>query len=39
MLATTDEVVRARLDAFRAAQTQAVLDDPFFDGHPQAGEA
>ncbi|MFT2722051.1 5-(carboxyamino)imidazole ribonucleotide mutase [Deinococcus sp. A31D244] len=39
MLATTDEVVRARLDTFRAAQTQAVLDDPFFDGHPQAGEA
>ncbi|MFC6749145.1 5-(carboxyamino)imidazole ribonucleotide mutase [Deinococcus aquaticus] len=39
MLATTDETVRARLDAFRAAQTQAVLDDPFFDGHPQAGEA
>ncbi|GGN39768.1 N5-carboxyaminoimidazole ribonucleotide mutase [Deinococcus daejeonensis] len=39
MLATTDEAVRARLDALRAAQTQSVLDDPFFDGHPQAGEA
>jgi len=39
MLATTDGAVRARLDAFRAAQTQGVLDDPFFDGHPQAGEA
>ena len=37
VLATTDEVVRTRLDAFRAAQTQAVLDDPFFDGQPQAG--
>ncbi|GAA5440841.1 5-(carboxyamino)imidazole ribonucleotide mutase [Deinococcus caeni] len=39
MLATTDEAVRARLDAFRTAQTQGVLDDPHFDGHPQAGEA
>ncbi|MVN85703.1 5-(carboxyamino)imidazole ribonucleotide mutase [Deinococcus sp. HMF7620] len=39
LLATTDEAVRARLDAFRAAQTQAVLDDPFFEGHPQAGTA
>ncbi|WP_291431757.1 5-(carboxyamino)imidazole ribonucleotide mutase [Deinococcus sp.] len=39
MLATTDDQVRARLDAFRTAQTQAVLNDPFFDGHPQAGEA
>lgn len=37
LLATTDEGVRARLDAFRAAQTQAVLDNPHFDGHPQAG--
>ncbi|WP_199776954.1 5-(carboxyamino)imidazole ribonucleotide mutase [Deinococcus sp. NW-56] len=37
LLATTDPEVRARLDAFRAAQTQAVLDDPFFEGHPQAG--
>ena len=36
ILATTDEAVRARLDAFRHAQTRAVLDDPFFDGHPQA---
>ena len=36
-LATTDAGVRARLEAFRAAQTQAVLDDPHFDGHPQAG--
>ena len=37
LTATTDEAVRARLDAFRAAQTQAVLDDPFFEGYAQAG--
>lgn len=37
LLATTDEGVRGRLDAFRRAQTRAVLDDPYFDGHPQAG--
>ena len=37
VLATTDAGVRERLDAFRAAQTQAVLDDPFFEGHLQAG--
>ena len=37
MLATTDPHVRARLDEFRAAQTRAVLDDPFFEGQPQAG--
>ena len=37
LLAGTDAGVRARLEAFRAAQTQAVLDDPYFDGHPQAG--
>ena len=37
ILATTDMAVRERLDAHRARQTQAVLDDPFFDGHPQAG--
>ena len=37
ILATTDEGVRSRLDAFRQAQTQAVLDDPYFDGHPAAG--
>jgi 5-(carboxyamino)imidazole ribonucleotide mutase len=37
VLATTDPAIRASLEAFRAAQTQAVLDDPFFDGHPQAG--
>jgi 5-(carboxyamino)imidazole ribonucleotide mutase len=37
MLAGTDLSVRARLDAFRAAQTQAVLDDPYFDDQPQAG--
>ena len=35
-LATTDAGVCARLEAFRAAQTQAVLDDPHFDGYPQA---
>lgn len=39
LLATTDEGVRARLDEFRVQQTQAVLDDPYFEGHPQAGEA
>ena len=37
MLAGTDEPLRARLDAYRAAQTRAVLDDPYFEGHPQAG--
>ncbi|QFP78234.1 5-(carboxyamino)imidazole ribonucleotide mutase [Deinococcus sp. AJ005] len=37
ILATTDEEVRNRLDTFRAQQTQAVLDDPFFEGHPEAG--
>lgn len=37
MLATTDEAVRERLNAFRERQTQAVLDAPFFDGHPEAG--
>ncbi|WP_432804205.1 5-(carboxyamino)imidazole ribonucleotide mutase [Deinococcus taeanensis] len=37
LLATTDEAVRSHLNAFRQKQTQAVLDDPFFDGHPQAG--
>ncbi|MGY2897233.1 5-(carboxyamino)imidazole ribonucleotide mutase [Deinococcus sp. UYEF24] len=37
VLATADEKIRTSLDAFRAAQTQAVLDDPFFDGQPQAG--
>ncbi|WP_272976935.1 5-(carboxyamino)imidazole ribonucleotide mutase [Deinococcus geothermalis] len=36
LLATTDPTVRDRLNAFRAAQTQAVLDDPFFEGHPAA---
>lgn len=37
ILATTDAGIRQNLDAFRAKQTQAVLDDPFFEGHPQAG--
>lgn len=37
MLATTDEGVSERLNAFRQQQTQAVLDEPFFEGHPQAG--
>jgi 5-(carboxyamino)imidazole ribonucleotide mutase len=37
LLATSDLGVRARLEAHRAAQTQAVLDDPYFEGHPQAG--
>ena len=37
MLATVDTGVRTRLDEFRAAQTRAVLDDPFFEGQPQAG--
>lgn len=39
ILATTDPGVRGRLEAFRQTQTRAVLDDPYFDGHPQAGEA
>ncbi len=37
LLATTDEAVRERLNAFRQQQTQAVLDAPFFEGHPAAG--
>lgn len=37
ILATTDGEVRERLTAFRERQTRAVLDDPFFEGHPQAG--
>jgi len=37
LLATTDPGVRERLDAFRQAQTRAVLADPFFEGHPEAG--
>ncbi len=37
MLATTDEGVRARLDAHRAEQTRAVLDHPHFEGYPAAG--
>ncbi|GAA5514450.1 N5-carboxyaminoimidazole ribonucleotide mutase [Deinococcus carri] len=37
LLATTDGAVRERLDAFRQTQTQAVLDDPFFEDHPEAG--
>ncbi|MDV6374876.1 5-(carboxyamino)imidazole ribonucleotide mutase [Deinococcus arenicola] len=37
ILATTDEGVRQRLSAFRQQQTQSVLDDPFFEGHPEAG--
>lgn len=37
MIATTDPTVRERLTAFRERQTQAVLDDPFFKGHPEAG--
>lgn len=37
MLAGIDEAVRERLNAFRERQTQAVLNDPFFEGHPEAG--
>nr|WP_029477896.1 5-(carboxyamino)imidazole ribonucleotide mutase [Deinococcus frigens] len=37
MIATGDEEVRDRLNTFRQQQTQAVLDDPFFEGHPEAG--
>jgi 5-(carboxyamino)imidazole ribonucleotide mutase len=37
LLSTTDAGVRGRLQAFREQQTRAVLDDPFFEGHPQAG--
>ena len=39
IIATTDAALRERLDTFRAAQTQAVLDDSYFEGQPQAGEA
>ncbi len=39
LLATTDGAVRARLEAFRAEQTASVLEHPYFEGHPQAGEA
>lgn len=39
MLATTDETLRSALDNFRQTQTQSVLDDPHFDGHPAAGDA
>ena len=37
IIATTDEQVREKLNAFRQKQTRAVLDDPYFEGHPQAG--
>ncbi|WP_216324907.1 5-(carboxyamino)imidazole ribonucleotide mutase [Deinococcus aestuarii] len=37
ILATTDAGVRERLVAFRERQTRVVLDDPFFEGHPEAG--
>lgn len=39
MLATSHEEIRERLQAFRQQQTEAVLADPYFEGHPQAGEA
>ncbi|MFC4452381.1 5-(carboxyamino)imidazole ribonucleotide mutase [Deinococcus sonorensis] len=37
LLATTDAAARERYERFRARQTQAVLDDPHFEGHPAAG--
>ena len=37
LLATTDEKIRAALQGFRQNQTQAVLEDPHFEGHPEAG--
>ncbi len=37
MMAVTDQEVRERLNAYRQQQTQAVLDEPFFEGHPRAG--
>lgn len=37
MLATTNQTVCERLTSWRQEQTQAVLDEPFFEGHPQAG--
>jgi len=37
LLARTDPGIRERLEAYRAAQTRAVLDDPHFEGHPAAG--
>lgn len=39
MLAREDAGVRERLRAFRAAQTERVLADPHFVGHPAGGEA
>ncbi|MBB5361191.1 5-(carboxyamino)imidazole ribonucleotide mutase [Deinococcus humi] len=37
MIAVTDQEVRDRLNIYRQQQTQAVLDEPFFEGHPRAG--
>lgn len=37
LLAHEDAAVRDKLDAFREAQTRAVLDAPFFEGYPEAG--
>ena len=37
IIATTDPSVQEALGRFRAEQTAAVLEDPHFDGHPQAG--
>ena len=37
MIAVTDQDVRERLNAYRQQQTQAVLDEPFFEDHPRAG--
>ncbi|MBB6099418.1 5-(carboxyamino)imidazole ribonucleotide mutase [Deinobacterium chartae] len=38
LLAAEDGALLARLEAFRRAQTEAVLEDPFFEGHPPAPE-
>ncbi len=38
LLAGEDAGVRAKLDAFRARQTRAVLEDAAFEGYPFAGD-
>lgn len=38
LLAGEDEGVRARLDAYRTAQTRAVLEDAAFEGYPFADD-
>lgn len=35
MIATTDNTIREQLEKFRKNQTEAVLADPYFEGHPK----